>query len=218
MSDSASSPAASTEASAAERAYLVTKARILRGDLVGGASLSETTVCQELGLSRTPVHEAFLRLAADELLTLESRKGAVVRPMSPSEADDVVEMREAVEAAAAARAISIYRGDLARELADQLAIQEDCVTRGDIDGFIDADDAFHTAVIAASRNPIASHFARILHDRAQRLRHQLIRVRPEHLAVTLDDHRELAAAIDAGDADAYRRVLARHVDILRGIL
>jgi DNA-binding FadR family transcriptional regulator len=36
--------------------------------------------------------------------------------------------------------------------------------------------------------------------------------------VTLDDHRELAAAIDAGDADAYRRVLARHVDILRGIL
>lgn len=215
--ETASVPAA-PEASAAERAYAETKRRIIRGDLPGGSSLSETTVCQELGLSRTPVHEAFLRLAAEELLTLESRKGAVVRPMSPSEADDVVEMREAVEAAASRRAIEQDPGELGPILRALLSTQEECIARGDVDGFVDADDAFHSAVVKASRNPIAAHFTRLLRDRAQRLRHHLMRIQPAHLDISLDDHRELAEAIEARDADAYAAILHRHVGVLRGVL
>jgi DNA-binding GntR family transcriptional regulator len=208
-----------TDLPAAERAYLETKRRIVSGDLPGGSSLSETTVCAELGLSRTPVHEAFLRLAAEELLSLESRKGAVVRPMSPSEADDVVEMREAVEGASARRAIRISRtDDLVTLLRALLERQESCIAEGDVDGFVEADDAFHTAVVEASKNPIAGHFSRILHDRAQRLRHHLMRIRPEHLHTSLADHRELCDAVERGDADAYAATLARHVDVLRGIL
>ncbi|BDZ52109.1 GntR family transcriptional regulator [Frondihabitans sucicola] len=210
--------APTSELPAAERAYAETKLRIIRGELPGGSSLSETTVCHELGLSRTPVHEAFLRLAAEELLTLESRKGAVVRPMSPSEADDVVEMREAIEATAARRAIEQDPETLGPILRDLLAVQESCIESGDIDGFVDADDAFHTAVVAASHNPIAAHFTRLLRDRAQRLRHHLMRIQPSHLATSLDDHRELAAAIEARDPSAYAAALARHVDVLRGLL
>jgi DNA-binding GntR family transcriptional regulator len=208
-----------TEMPAAERAYAETKARIIRGDLPGGTSLSEVTVCAELGLSRTPVHEAFLRLAAEELLALESRKGAVVRPMSPSEADDVVEMREAVEAAAVRRVLrNPIDPTLTEALAEHLRRQESCIADGDIDGFVEADDLFHTAIVEAGRNPIAAHFWRLLRDRAQRLRHHLMRIRPEHLTTSLGDHRELAAAIEHADADAYAAALARHVDVLRGIL
>ncbi|ROQ39623.1 DNA-binding GntR family transcriptional regulator [Frondihabitans sp. PhB188] len=206
------------DTSAAERAYIDTKRRIIRGDLPGGSSLSEITVCQELGLSRTPVHEAFLRLAAEELLTLESRKGAVVRPMSPSEADDVVEMREAVEAAAARRAVASDATELVAVLRTLLTAQREALSAGDTDAFLEADDAFHTAVVLASRNPIAAHFSRLLHDRAHRLRHHLTRVRPDHLAVTLHDHEALADAVARRDADAYAAVLARHVGILRGLL
>ncbi|RKR76632.1 GntR family transcriptional regulator [Frondihabitans australicus] len=210
-----------TDVPAAERAYSETKARIIRGDLPGGSTLSEVAVCAELGLSRTPVHEAFLRLASEELLTLESRKGAVVRPMSPSEADDVVEMREAVEAAAARRLLrNPVPADLVERLQALLDRQESCIadTPADVDGFVEADDEFHTLIVEAARNPIAAHFSRLLHDRAQRLRHHLMRIRPEHLATSLADHRELADAVAAGDADAYARTLARHVDVLRGVL
>jgi DNA-binding GntR family transcriptional regulator len=204
---------------AAERAYSEVKARIIRGELAGGSAISENVVCQELGMSRTPVHEAFLRLASEELLTLESRKGAVVRPMSPNEADDVVEMREAIEAAAARRVVSQGPDpDLVATLRSLLEVQATCVEGSDIDGFVDADDAFHWAVVSASRNPIAVHFTRLLRDRAQRLRHHLIRIRPEHLVTSLHDHRELARAIEAGDANAYAATLARHVDVLRGLL
>ena len=92
--------------SAAERAYESGKRAIIRGELAAGTMTSELLVCQQLGLSRTPVHEAFLRLASEGLLSLESRKGAVIRPMSPNEARDVLEMREAVEVIAAACVIA----------------------------------------------------------------------------------------------------------------
>jgi len=207
----------STE-SAAQRAYDDTKLRIIRGDLPGGSWLSETTVCERLGLSRTPVHEAFLRLAAEELLTLEARKGAVVRAMSPHEVNDVVEMREAIETSAARRAIEHDDPRLHGALRDLLERQETCRASGDLDGFIDADDAFHQAVVAASQNPIAVHFSRLLRDRAQRLRHQSLRLRPADVTATLADHRQMAAAIEARDHQAFSEVLHRHLGLVRGSL
>jgi DNA-binding GntR family transcriptional regulator len=199
-------------ASAAERAYEYTKRAIIRGELAAGTMTSELLVCQQLGISRTPVHEAFLRLAADGLLSLESRKGAVVRPMSPSEARDVLEMREAVEAAAAARVIAEgCPPDLMTVLRDLLSAQERALAEGDSDAFVEADDAFHTAVVTASRNSIAAHFTRFLRDRQQRLRHQLFRVRPDQFAAVLQQHGLLADALEAGDAARYTELLAEHV-------
>jgi DNA-binding GntR family transcriptional regulator len=198
--------------SAAERAYESTKRAIIRGELAAGTMTSELLVGQRLGVSRTPVHEAFLRLAAEGLLSLESRKGAVVRPMSPHEARDVLEMREAVEAMAAARVITEgASAELTAALDRLLAAQRGAIAGRDPGAFIDADDAFHTAIITASGNAVAAHFTRFLRDRQQRLRHQLFRVRPEQFAAVLDQHQELAAALAAGDAGRYRALLAAHV-------
>jgi DNA-binding GntR family transcriptional regulator len=208
-----------TSISAAERAYEHTKQAIIRGDLPGGAAISEGVVCQELGISRTPVHEAFLRLAAEELLTLESRKGAVVRPMSPSEAADVLEIREAIESAAAARVVADGRtDDVVPILRTLLDLQAAAVEDGDVPQFVEVDDDFHTAVVVASRNPVAVHFTRLLRDRQQRLRHQLMRVRPDQLVSSLDQHRALADAIAAADAPRYAEVLRAHVASHRGAL
>lgn len=209
----------STEVPAAERAYEHVKRAIIRGDLPGGTAISENALCQEIGVSRTPVHEAFLRLAAEELILLGARRGAVVRPMSPNEAADVLEMREAIESTAATRVVTDGRApELAPRLRAELAEQEAAVADGDVDRFVERDAAFHAAVIAASRNAIAILFARTLADRQQRLRHQLMRVRPEQLQASLDDHRALAAALDDGDAERYAAVLRAHVASHRGAL
>ena len=204
--------AAVTGVSAAEHAYEATKQAIIRGDLAPGTMTSELLVCQRLGLSRTPVHDAFLRLAAEGLLSMESRKGAVVRPMSPSEARDVLEMREAVEAMAATRVIADGAdAELAVALEDLLGVQERAAGSGDLETFVEADDAFHARVVVASGNAIAVYFTGFLRDRQQRLRHQLLRVRPEHLVAVMEQHRRLAAALADADAERYRRLLAEHV-------
>ncbi|SFF89889.1 GntR family transcriptional regulator [Curtobacterium sp. YR515] len=215
-----STPSTNTTAQAAsDRAYDHVKRAIIRGDLPGGTAISENALCQEIGVSRTPVHEAFLRLAAEDLLTLESRKGAVVRPMSPSEAADVLEMREAIESTAAARVVTDGRvADVTPFLQAMLAEQEQAVATGDVDRFIEVDAEFHGAVIGASRNAIAVMFARTLRDRQQRLRHHLMRLQPSQLQASLEDHRALAAALEAGDALRYAEVLRTHVASHRGAL
>jgi DNA-binding GntR family transcriptional regulator len=208
-----------TEPSAAEQAYQHTKAAIVRGDFPAGSAISEGLVCERLGVSRTPAHEAFLRLAAEGLLVLASRKGAVVQPLSPSEADDVLQMREAIEGACAVRVIESGRApELIAPLRALLERQSAAVDEGDLDAFIEADDALHAAVIAAARNPVAQQFAGILQDRQHRLRNQLIRVMPGQMAGSFAEHRALVDALESGDAEAYRTTLRHHVDRNRGVL
>jgi DNA-binding GntR family transcriptional regulator len=205
---------------AAERAYLYTKNLILRGELAGGQLISEGQICGELGVSRTPVHEAFLRLDTERLLTLSSRKGAVVLPLAPQEARDVLEMREAIESTAARRVMS--DGGPAQEVLSRLRanleLQERYVEAADVEAFAEADEQFHSGVVAASGNPIAVHFFGLLRDRQQRLRHQLLGIRPGHLAVVLDDHRHLVDRLEALDADGYAGVLSTHIARHRGAL
>jgi DNA-binding GntR family transcriptional regulator len=204
---------------AATRAYEYTKSLIIRGELAGGSSVSELSVSEALGISRTPTHEAFLRLAAEDLLTLESRKGAVVRPMSPSESADVLQMREAIESAAATRVIAEgHDRELVPELEELLDHQRLAVATTDVDSFVQIDDELHSLVVAASRNPIAMHFMRMLRDRQQRLRHQLMRVHPTQLQPSYEQHRGLAAAIGDRDADRYRRLLGEHIAMHRVLL
>lgn len=205
-----------TAISSAERAYQHTKLAIIRGDLAPGSMISEGLIAEDLGISRTPVHEAFLRLDVEELLTLESRKGAVVRPIAPREAQDVVEMREAIESAAAARVVDSGQAlELGVILDELLARQESALAAADFDAFIQADDDFHLAVVVASRNPIAATFTRQLTDRQQRLRHQLFRDAPQEMSTVYEQHIELAAALAAGDAERYRRLLGAHVSVLQ---
>ena len=109
--------------SAAQLAYDYVKARLLDGRFAGGTLLSENEIAQRLDVSRTPVRQAFVQLEAEGLLELYPRRGALVVPISPSEADDVLEARMLIEQHAARRAASAGAA-LAAELRDHIADQE----------------------------------------------------------------------------------------------
>src|SRR4051794_41966376 len=90
-SATASEPAPPTGGSAAARVYAHMKERLLDGRFPGGTLLSENEIAQRLGLSRTPVRQAFVQLEAEGLLELYPRRGAPRVPVSASEADDVLQ-------------------------------------------------------------------------------------------------------------------------------
>jgi DNA-binding GntR family transcriptional regulator len=206
--------------SSAERAYLHTKHLIIRGDLAGGQLISEGQICEEMGISRTPVHEAFLRLAAEQLLVLSSRKGAVVAPMSPREVQDLAEMRAAIEGAAALRIVregGLAPDDLAR-LRTALDRQRAAILADDADAFIAADDEFHSDIVEAASNPIALHLFAQLRDRQQRIRNQLLRLQQGQLQPTFDDHTRLLELLEAGNADGFVSALDAHLARHQGIL
>jgi DNA-binding GntR family transcriptional regulator len=205
---------------AADRAYQHTKNLILAGNFAGGELVSEGAVAGDLGISRTPVHEAFLRLEAEKLLALSSRRGAAVVPMAPDEARDVLEMREAIETSTARRALVSGRlsPQVLAELRDNVDRQRELVTAGEIDAFVDLDSAFHAILIRASRNVTALHFHDLLRDRQHRLRWQLLQVGTDEVTAALGDHELMLAAAEQGDADEFCRLLAVHVRRHRGIL
>jgi len=206
--------------SAAERAYQHTKAKILSGEAAGGVLLSEGDVAAELGISRTPVHEAFLRLDAERLLAVAPRRGAAVVPMAPDEARDVLEMREAVERSTARRALGHGRPATAvvDELRTHLDAQRRAAAADDVEAFVVADSAFHGVLVRASRNQTAIQFMGLLRDRQLRLMFQHLRVGADEVAAALGEHEAMLAAVEQGDADAYCDLLHDHVRRHRGIL
>jgi DNA-binding GntR family transcriptional regulator len=205
---------------AAERAYAFTKNQILRGELAGGELLSEGRISAALAISRTPVHEAFLRLDAERLLTLSSRKGAVITAMPAGEASDILQMREAIEGSAAERVAATARDPrhLAAALAPILERQRAALDSTDIDTFVEADDDFHSAVVELSGNRIAAHFHDLLRDRQQRLRHQVFAVSNAQLQPAFEEHGQLSARLLAHDAAGYREVLHCHIGRHQGAL
>ena len=203
----------------AERAYEHTKSQILTGGFAGGEIVSEVTVAEELGISRTPVHEAFLRLEGEGLLSLAPRRGAAVVPMAPDEARDVLEMREAIECSTARRALAgrLPAGVLA-DMAENVARQRELAQAGDEEQFVELDSEFHAILIRASRNATALFFHDLLRDRQHRLRHQLLQVGPEEVEGALAEHELMLIAAEHGDADELCRLIAAHVRRHRGIL
>lgn len=203
----------STSAPAAQRVYDVIRQEILDGEISGGSLLSEVEVATRLGVSRTPVHEAFLKLEAEDLLELAPRRGAVVVPVRPGEAADVLEIRHALEVTAARR---LAQGDVAARDAfdavarELLAHQDQLAAAGDLSAFAAADADFHRAIVTASGNAIADRFYASLADRQRRMTIGAVGTRTDRLPVLADEHRRLAAFVVAADVNAFEVLLARH--------
>lgn len=202
------------QTSSSEHVYRVTKERILSGAARGGQLLSEVETAAQLGVSRTPVHEAFLRLAAEDLLDLQSRRGAVVVAASLQDAADLLEMRLALETASARRlcrtpqTVDLLFGELT-ELVDR---QRRGVAAGDLDQVAAADDAFHRRIVEAAGNSIGLRFYGSLSDRQRRMTVDVAHGDSVRLALVIDEHQQLAAAIHARDLQTFEAVLLTHLE------
>jgi DNA-binding GntR family transcriptional regulator len=203
--------------STAERVYADVRDKILDGHFRGGDVLSEVELAAEFGVSRTPVHEAFVRLEADEFLSIRARRGAVVVPVPPHEARDILELRHALETAAARRlardepAADQGRAQLAEQAEALLAEQARHAASGDVARFAAADQAFHRAIVEASGNVLALRAYTAVSDRHRRLIVGAVGGRPDHLTTLVVEHRRLALLVDRRDAAAFETELLEHL-------
>jgi DNA-binding GntR family transcriptional regulator len=201
-------------ASTTERAYVYTKAQILDGALAGGDLISEGLVSEALGISRTPVREAFLRLEVEGLLRLYPKRGAVVVPVSAKEVQAVLETRELIESFAAGKAVG--RGDealgrLVEALREQLSEQAQLREAGDGKGFVAADQAFHQLIVSAADNPIMLDLYAGLRDRQQRMGLSALANDHDRMRATNQEHIKLVELLARGDVAAYQAALREHL-------
>jgi DNA-binding GntR family transcriptional regulator len=204
----------SAKTPAGDRAYQHTKELILSGRLPGGHLFSEGDIATSLEISRTPVREAFLRLEAEELLRLIPKRGAIVVPVPPGDAEDVLDLREALESAAVRRIVRDERllDEVAPRLSRSLTEQAACAERHDADAFAEADDAFHFGIVEAAGNALAIKFYVSLADRQRRMSLGVLKPKARQLDLVMSEHEGLAAKILARDTDGFASALRHHLD------
>ena len=209
------SPAGASTAStsAVERAYAHVAEAIITGAIGASSLLTEGEVAQTLGISRTPVREAFLALEAHGLLTLFPKKGAVVTAQGDAETAELLQTRIMFETTAVALHSARPGADRAvdDDLAGLIAVQTDAARAGDLLAFARADHRFHARVVDESHNRVIDDFYTQLGPRLKRLLHAVATRDPGSLERFITEHRALADLLRAGDAPGYEAALRRHV-------
>lgn len=203
--------------SSAERAYREIKERILTGTLPGGELISEGEIATDLGTSRTPVREAFLRLETEGWMRLYPKRGALVVPIPSHEAEHVAHARYVVETATVRALTGDDRTALATTLRDSLTRQRELLselTESDpqvLARFATEDTDFHRTYVVAAGNPLLTGFYDSLRERQRRMNSAALHRAPAHVARIVEQHAQLADLIAAGDTQAFDTALAEHL-------
>lgn len=198
---------------AKDRALDYVKSRVLTGDFPGGELISEGEVAAALGMSRTPVREAFLQLEVAGLLRLYPKRGALVVPVSPGEVRAVLQARQVMEEFAASAVIQ-HGPDACAEVFERLSAevqrQREAAAGSQLAEFLDSDRAFHNITLDAAGNTILAGFYATLRDRQMRMIGESAR-NPARLTTIIAEHERIADALRAGDAAAARDAVRAHL-------
>jgi len=190
---------------------------ILAGKLAPGTRLRQVDLSSRLGISRTPLREALMKLEQEGLITVLPRGGLRVLELDAAGAVELYELREVLDGLAARLAAQrVDRAGL-RALARHLRGMEAAVPRHNAHAWFVHHAAFHEQIFRSSGNGRA--LAMISHVRLSIQRfHQLLLKTPNRLQVALQEHREIFRAIEAGRADAAETVARRHIKNAREIV
>lgn len=157
---------AGSQPSAADRAYAYVRSAILARELAPHELVTEGEVADAVGVSRTPVREALLRLQGDGFVRLLPKRGAQVLPVTGEEIADLMETRRLIEVFAVRRAIAGRSvRELVRKLDVRLGQMRVALGVGDTPGYVRADQDFHAEIVAATGNAVITSLYRSLRDR-----------------------------------------------------
>ncbi|GIT90011.1 GntR family transcriptional regulator [Jannaschia pagri] len=183
---------------------------IFDGELAPGSDHLETELATRLGMSRTPIREAAVQLAAQGLVELRPRKGLRVLPISPEDMREIYEVLTELESGAAGRAAErSHAPGVLDELEAAISDMDAALDRDDRDAWADADDTFHRLLMRLGGNTRAEAVVAMLADQVRRARAVTLWSRPLPVQSNAD-HRAVLDAIRRGDAETARAIHRTH--------
>jgi len=200
-----------------QKAYAYLKDTVLTDPAMQGEFLSEQMIADRVGISRTPIREALLLLAAEDLVSLVPKRGAYIAPLSGRQIGELMEMRALLERYAAERSIGLGTAPVAEM--DRI-LDEQARLRGNEKAkeFIEADHRFHATLIASAGNSLMTKQYDALRSRQVRAGvTALYRAggRQDEVCV---EHRRIVEALAAERADLACTAIDEHIAATRRIL
>lgn len=186
------------------------KELIFTGELVAGSSHLESELAERLGMSRTPVREATIALAANGLLEVRPRKGARIVAVSVQDMAEIYEILTELESLAVYRAAqaSYSKSDL-ELLFGCIDAMDEALSIADRKAWAQADEAFHTELVRLGGSRRIQDIVSNVNDQVRRARSVTLNLRPLPTRSNRD-HRKLCRAILKGDACAAHELHRKH--------
>lgn len=183
--------------------------RIFSGELTAGQKLSEQEVAERLGVSRSPVREAFRALADVGLLQIEQNRGACVRKIDFEEAVEIHEIYSALEELAARSAVRRLSSAQIDELKSLVQSMDDAAEAEDLDRYYALNLSFHQRLVEGSGNRrLLSIYTRLLNELHLFRRFGLMQ-RGE-MQLSNRDHHQILEKIAAGDPEGAAEAMRSH--------
>jgi DNA-binding GntR family transcriptional regulator len=186
------------------------RAAVISGELAPGSLHSVQNLATQLGVSRTPVREALIKLAQQGMVRFERNRGVRILLTSLHDLEEVFALRLLLEPPAVRRAVVRLDGNQKRELRRMFAHMEKAAKADDEFTMFEYDRRFHRALLEASGNARLAAFVDGLRDMV--LRRGVSTARESR---SLDDivaeHRAILDLIEAGDAEGAAQAMREHV-------
>lgn len=202
------------------RAYEEIRNQILDMVLDPGQSLDEAHFVKALGISRTPVREAFIRLAGDGLVDLLPNRGARVSMVDLSTVREFFEALDVNQRMVTRLAATRRTSDELKEIDKARLAFEDAAESGSVRAMVETNVVFHARIADACGNSfVARHYRHLL-----TLGHRLGRMAlvydgnepgsrsSEHINRVIEEHRRMYASLVGGDADTAEQVAREHTE------
>lgn len=194
--------------SVAERVAVELRLQLAEGRLLPGTRLTESTIAEDLGVSRNTVREAFAELASERLVVRHPNRGVFVASLGAGDIHDVYTVRRAIE-------VSAIRGGGTPEgiEAVRAAVHEGkrALAAGDEEALGTANQHFHGAIVAlAGSRRLNSIMAQVLAE--MRLFFHKATVDGQFYRHYLQDNEVICQALEAGDLDRAARLLLEYLD------
>lgn len=187
----------------------------LREDILSGRykeneELKEVAIGEELGVSRTPVREAFRQLELEGLIQIVPNKGAYVTGITAKDVKDIYMIRSLLEGLCARLATENIIKDQLEEMEENIYLAEFHAAKGHMDQMAELDNRFHDILYEACNSKMLEHTLRDYHQYVLRVRQKTLSTNTRGRASN-EEHRQIMEAIKAGDAAKAEQLANRHM-------
>lgn len=192
------------------RVFRKLREAILNGSYQENDELKEAAIAEELGVSRTPVREAFRQLELEGLIRIVPNKGAYVTGISASDVADIYEIRSLLEGLCARWATEKITKEKIEELEEIILLSEFHLSKEHYDQLIELDNRFHLHLYEACESKMLIHLLKDFHQYVQKERQQTLSDRARS-AAAVQEHKSIMEAMRDGNAPLAEKLADEHI-------
>lgn len=189
--------------------------RKIRGDILNrryneNDELREAAIAEELGVSRTPVREAFRQLELEGLIRIVPNKGAYVTGISSSDVADIYEIRSLLEGLCARWATKKITKEKIEEMEETILLSEFHLSKEHYEQLIELDNRFHMQLYESCESKLLIHLLKDFHQYVRKERQTTLSDKARS-AAAVEEHKSIMEAIRDGNAELAEKLADEHI-------